>query len=343
MPTDVRSRASTRRKQDGLMLRSEYTNAFTDMVADSNDALPVIEDAEPHRRGRWVRLKIRERRSQLPWAECWVEQRLAQCQTSPLLHPRSLTNTSSCPTSQHLLEVRPSAHIVDVNSSDISSNITSLFNGNNGAEGGAAGADGQQAAAFNTNTSTAQEAGAPAVAEDGTPKTDASEALKVFAGNLAFATSDEELKKIFSEAGEHKSSSCDPRHPLFSAMALVTFATSEAAAKSVSLLNGKEIDGRVINVAKQSSLSAGGGPKGAEGEREERRRSPRKGLKAKAAARDWDEGEEEGEGAKSADAEGAASGANGDATSKPRKKRTPKSKKGAADGLGHRLVAKGQR
>ena len=42
----------------------------------------------------------------------------------------------------------------------------------------------------------------------------------------------------------------------------VTFATSADAAKSVSMLNGKEIDGRVINVEAVKPLSAGGGPKG---------------------------------------------------------------------------------
>lgn len=57
--------------------------------------------------------------------------------------------------------------------------VTSLFNGN-GAEGGAAPAE-QQAA----SSTTAQEGGAAggnisaAVAEDGTPKTDVNEALKV--------------------------------------------------------------------------------------------------------------------------------------------------------------------
>ncbi len=128
----------------------------------------------------------------------------------------------------------------------------------------------------------------------------------------------------------------------------VTFATSEEAAKAVSSLNGKEIEGRAINVEATKPLAAGGGPKGAEGEgsgaRKPRERRPRNGTATAGGAAPKgrrprvDEGEEEDSAA--APGTTAESGAEGGAAAAgDKKKRKPRNKKkstagASADGLG---------
>ncbi|UZJ52502.1 hypothetical protein CBS101457_001822 [Exobasidium rhododendri] len=90
----------------------------------------------------------------------------------------------------------------------------------------------------NTNGNIAAEAQASAV----------DDAMKVFAGNLAFATTEEELRSVFTEAGEVQQAQIIKRGTRSLGYGFVTYQTEAEAKKAIQLLNKKEIAGREINV-----------------------------------------------------------------------------------------------
>lgn len=84
---------------------------------------------------------------------------------------------------------------------------------------------------------------------------------KLFVGNVPYSITEDRLKEIFSEAGEVASVAIitdkmtgRPRGFVF-----VEMATDEAAAKAVEMFDGKEVDGRALNVNEARPREEGAG------------------------------------------------------------------------------------
>ncbi|KAF8520103.1 hypothetical protein JB92DRAFT_3082171 [Gautieria morchelliformis] len=174
------------------------------------------------------------------------------------------------------------------------------------------------------------DAPAAPVTANGAPQQAATEEIpghKVFAGNLAYSTTDEALRAFFETAAtDILSAQVIQRGTRSAGYGFVAFSTLEAAEKAVAALDKKELDGRtiIIEVAKPTEQK--------DKERSERRAKRRAGRRgSKAPPGEVTEAEANGEADK---AEGAASGADG--TAKPKKKRNlrKKTKKAAKDAAG---------
>lgn len=74
---------------------------------------------------------------------------------------------------------------------------------------------------------------------------------KLFVGNLSWNVRDEELKTAFSEVGtvEEAVVIIDRMKNRSKGFGFVTMSSEEEAQKAVAELNGKEVDGRAINVS----------------------------------------------------------------------------------------------
>ncbi|EJD53893.1 RNA-binding domain-containing protein [Auricularia subglabra TFB-10046 SS5] len=145
---------------------------------------------------------------------------------------------------------------------------------------------------------------------------------KVFAGNLAYSTTDEGLKAFFAPVqSDVLSAQVIQRGTRSAGYGFVAFATAEAAENAVALLNKKELDGRevIIEIAKPAEQK--------DKERTERRANKKAGRRGgKAPAGEVTDAEANGDAAK-ADAtkpEGEA------AAPKPKKKKAPRKKKSKA-------------
>ncbi|KZW03869.1 RNA-binding domain-containing protein [Exidia glandulosa HHB12029] len=149
---------------------------------------------------------------------------------------------------------------------------------------------------------------------------------KVFAGNLAYSTTDEGLKAFFAPVQSGiLSAQVILRGTRSAGYGFVAFATAEAAENAVALLNKKELDGRevIVEVAKPAEIK--------DKERSERRASKKAGRRGnKAPTGEVTEAEANGEAAKA-----DAPKPEGDAA-KPKKKKAPvrrkKKAKTPADG-----------
>ena len=92
---------------------------------------------------------------------------------------------------------------------------------------------------------------------------------KLYVGNLAYQTTEGDIKDLFSQAGTV--SSCDLILDRFTSksrgFAFVEMSTDDEAKKAVSELNGKELDGRAltVNEAKPREERGGGGGGGGRG------------------------------------------------------------------------------
>ena len=72
--------------------------------------------------------------------------------------------------------------------------------------------------------------------------------VRVFAGNLPFSVTEEQLKTMFSECGTVVSATIITRGTRSLGYGFVEMENQEAADKAVSAMNKKEVDGRTINV-----------------------------------------------------------------------------------------------
>ncbi|HPQ79055.1 MAG TPA: RNA-binding protein [Candidatus Dojkabacteria bacterium] len=74
---------------------------------------------------------------------------------------------------------------------------------------------------------------------------------KLFVGNLSWNVRDEDLKSAFSEVGtvEEAVVIVDRMKNRSKGFGFVTMSSEEEAQKAVAELNGKEVDGRAINVS----------------------------------------------------------------------------------------------
>jgi RNA recognition motif-containing protein len=139
---------------------------------------------------------------------------------------------------------------------------------------------------------------------------------KVFAGNLAYATTDEGLKSFFAPvAHDILSAQIIMRGPRSAGYGFVSLTTREAAEKAVESLNKMELDGRtvIIEIAKPSDQK--------DKEKKERKKSRRPGRRGtKAVPGEVSEAEANGDVPKVDD--GAAVPESSE-TDKPKKKKKP--------------------
>ena len=84
---------------------------------------------------------------------------------------------------------------------------------------------------------------------------------KLFVGNLSYSTTNADLEQFFSQVGQCESASVvtDRATGRSRGFGFVEMASAAEAAKAVSELNGKELQGRTLNVSEAHERPAGGG------------------------------------------------------------------------------------
>jgi cold-inducible RNA-binding protein len=92
---------------------------------------------------------------------------------------------------------------------------------------------------------------------------------KLFVGNLSFNTSSADLEALFSEVGTCESATVitDRETSRSRGFGFVEMASSDEAAKAIGAINGREVDGRALNVSEARERSGGGGGGGRPGRR----------------------------------------------------------------------------
>jgi len=82
-------------------------------------------------------------------------------------------------------------------------------------------------------------------------------AKKLYVGNLSYSTTSESLRAAFSQAGNVVSATVitDKMTGRSKGFGFVEFATDEEAANAISMLNGKEVDGRALNVSEARPMT----------------------------------------------------------------------------------------
>ncbi|PWZ01852.1 hypothetical protein BCV70DRAFT_198133 [Testicularia cyperi] len=176
------------------------------------------------------------------------------------------------------------------------------------------------------NTTGAGYQEAPASQAPGNPT--AEDLSKVFAGNLAFATTEEELKNIFSEAGTVTNAQIITRGTRSLGYGFVTFSSESEAQKAISTLNKREIAGREISVESAKPQAVADAEKATKAKSKSRSRKSKSAGASGAAPRRAraDEGEEGGAEtgpdteAEKADGENAANGPSKSAKRRQKKK-----------------------
>jgi len=96
-------------------------------------------------------------------------------------------------------------------------------------------------------------------------------ATKLYVGNLSFQTTDQTLQELFSEAGNVTSAQVvvDRYTNQSRGFGFVEMSTEDEAAKAIAAINGRNVDGRALNVnesrPRESSGGGGGGSYGGGG------------------------------------------------------------------------------
>ena len=91
--------------------------------------------------------------------------------------------------------------------------------------------------------------------------------MKLYVGNLSFNTTESELQTAFSEHGEVEEVAVitDRETGRPRGFGFVTMREESAARAAIEALNGKELDGRALNVNEAKAKTAGGGGGGDRG------------------------------------------------------------------------------
>ena len=86
-------------------------------------------------------------------------------------------------------------------------------------------------------------------------------AVKLFVGGLSFSTSNERLREVFAATGSVESAAVvtDRDTGRSRGFGFVEMATPEDAQKAITELNGRELDGRRVNVDMAKPKTEGGG------------------------------------------------------------------------------------
>ena len=84
---------------------------------------------------------------------------------------------------------------------------------------------------------------------------------KIFVGNLSFDTTSAELETLFSEVGKCESASVitDRATGRSRGFGFVEMSSASEAQQAISTLNGRELQGRALNVSEAKERSSGGG------------------------------------------------------------------------------------
>jgi len=87
-------------------------------------------------------------------------------------------------------------------------------------------------------------------------------AQKLFVGGLPFATSNDQLRDLFAEVGEVASATVvtDRDTGRSRGFGFVEMVTTEAAEEAINRLNGRDYEGRRLQVEKAKASPAGGRP-----------------------------------------------------------------------------------
>lgn len=87
---------------------------------------------------------------------------------------------------------------------------------------------------------------------------------KLYVGNLAFETTNQQLQELFAQAGTVQSASIveDRDTGRSRGFAFVEMSTNEEAAAAISQLNGKEVSGRALKVNEAKPRENRGGGRG---------------------------------------------------------------------------------
>lgn len=169
------------------------------------------------------------------------------------------------------------------------------------------------------------ENGVPPVTQD---KPEEAPGFKVFAGNLAYSTTDEGLKAFFAPVqSDILSAQVILRGTRSAGYGFVAVATAEAAQKAVELLDKQELDGRqvIVEVAKPSEQK--------DKEKKEKKAKRRPGRRgSKAVPGEVSEAEANGEPAKTDEATVGAPGTDEAAKPKKKKKKAPRKPKVKTEG-----------
>jgi cold-inducible RNA-binding protein len=90
--------------------------------------------------------------------------------------------------------------------------------------------------------------------------------LKLYVGNLAYGASEEDIKKLFSEAGAIQSVKIvtDPNSGRPRGFGFVEMASNAEAEKAISLFNGKTFMERALTVSEARPQKNRGGGRGGE-------------------------------------------------------------------------------
>jgi RNA recognition motif-containing protein len=89
---------------------------------------------------------------------------------------------------------------------------------------------------------------------------------KLYVGNLAFATTSADLEQLFAEAGTCTSASVitDRATGRSRGFGFVEMGSDSEAEKAIAELNGRELQGRKLNVSEARERTGGGGGGGGE-------------------------------------------------------------------------------
>lgn len=84
---------------------------------------------------------------------------------------------------------------------------------------------------------------------------------KIFVGNLSFNTTSADLETLFSEVGHCESASVitDRATGRSRGFGFVEMSSSAEAQQAIEKLNGREVQGRTLNVSEAKERSSGGG------------------------------------------------------------------------------------
>lgn len=83
---------------------------------------------------------------------------------------------------------------------------------------------------------------------------------KLFVGNLSFNTTSADLEALFSEVGTCESATVvtDRETSRSRGFGFVEMGSSDEAAKAIGAINGREVDGRALNVSEARERTGGG-------------------------------------------------------------------------------------
>jgi RNA recognition motif-containing protein len=90
---------------------------------------------------------------------------------------------------------------------------------------------------------------------------------RIFVGNLPFSATSEDLERFFSEAGTCESATVvtDRDSGRSRGFGFVEMSSQSEADRAIAELNGRELQGRAINVSEAKERSSGGGGGGGGG------------------------------------------------------------------------------